>query len=89
MVTGMVVTIKAVIERYVIMTDSSLDSAGTVVGSGIGAALPPKKNIEEERERDGEERKPRLIKKERSEGRPKVETRGMFGMNKLPLSFMR
>ena len=35
-----------------------------------------------------EERGPLLIKKQCSKGRPKVETGGMFGMNKLPLSFV-
>ncbi len=36
-----------------------------------------------------EERRPLLIKKERSKGEPKVESGGMFGMNKLPLAFVR
>lgn len=40
------------------------------------------------RKKKREEREPLLIKKQCSKGRPKVETGGMFGMNKLPLSFV-
>lgn len=36
----------------------------------------------------GEERRPLLIKKRALKGEPKVETGGMFGMNKLPLAFV-
>ena len=38
--------------------------------------------------REREERGPLLIKKQCSKGQPKVETGGMFGMNKFPLSFV-
>lgn len=40
------------------------------------------------RKKKREEREPLLIKKQCSKGRPKVETGGMFGMNKLALSFV-